>query len=57
MGGVVAAVSCGATHTLSKPHAGSNPPPAGLGVAGDAHRGDQGAPRGPRCCDPDHHRP
>ena len=40
MDGVVTAVSCSATHTLSKPSRGSIRLLAGLGVEGDAHLGE-----------------
>jgi MOSC domain-containing protein YiiM len=39
MTGIVTAVSCSATHSFSKPNAGSIRLVAGLGVEGDAHQG------------------
>jgi MOSC domain-containing protein YiiM len=39
MAGIVTAVSCSATHSFSKPNAGSIRLIAGLGVEGDAHQG------------------
>jgi len=38
--GVVTAVSCSGTHTMSKPNAASITLVAGLGVTGDAHQGE-----------------
>lgn len=39
MAGIVTAVSCSATHSFTKPNAGSIRLIAGLGVEGDAHQG------------------
>jgi MOSC domain-containing protein YiiM len=40
LGGIVMAVSCSGTHTMSKPNQESIQLLAGLGVAGDAHQGE-----------------
>ena len=51
-GGVVAAVSASATHTLSKPRARSIRLVAGLGIDGDAHAGVTVNHRSRVCRDP-----
>jgi MOSC domain-containing protein YiiM len=40
LGGIVMAVSCSGTHTMSKPNQESIQLVTGLGVAGDAHQGE-----------------
>ena len=40
LGGIVTAVSCSGTHTMSKPNQESIQLLTGLGVAGDAHQGE-----------------